>query len=191
MNNEKAHNGYKKALVIFIDILGSQCRNNFDELFEINELFHNKLLNNMELDREYISYQRHIYTFSDCAYIFYDYKEPFTDNSIDNLGRLFDAALSNCEPLLMTFLSKGLIFRGGVAYGDVYYDNEKSMFFGEAVNKAYQYESSMAIYPRIIVDKYVGDIIIAHNDIFQKRYNKKIVSKKKVKIFCLFKRFSI
>lgn len=178
MYKDSEHKGYKKALVIFIDILGSQSRNNFDELLEINELFHNELLSNKQLDREYIAYQRHIYTFSDCAYIFYDYKNQFIDNSIENLGALFDAALSNCEPLLMTFLSKGLIFRGGVAYGDVYYDTGKSMFFGEAVNKAYQYESSMAIYPRIIVDKYVGDTIISHHEMMQKKYNKKKLAKK-------------
>ncbi len=37
MSDEKR---FKKAFVIFIDILGSQSRSDFNELFKINELFH-------------------------------------------------------------------------------------------------------------------------------------------------------
>lgn len=145
--------GYTKALVIFIDILGSQSRDNFEELYEINELFHSELLKNMKQDRDYIAYQRHIYTFSDCAYLIYDYR----DKTEDDWGSLFNVALLNCEPLLMKFLSKELIFRGGAAFGNVYYDNNKNMFFGDAVNKAYQYESTVAKVPRIIIDEYVAN----------------------------------
>ena len=43
MKNKK---GFHKAIVIFIDILGSRSRNSFEELYEINELFHTVLLNN-------------------------------------------------------------------------------------------------------------------------------------------------
>jgi hypothetical protein len=161
MKNDKKEaklKGYKKALVIFIDILGSQNRTDFNELLEINELFHDELLRNKEQDREYVAYQRHIYTFSDCAYIFYDHKSN-VNKTQTNLGALFEVALCNCEPLLMKFLSKGLIFRGGVAYGDVYYDESKSMFFGEAVNTAYRYENEIAKYPRVLVDKFVAETI--------------------------------
>ena len=65
---------FEKALVIFVDILGSQNRNDFDELFRTNELFHSELLGNKKQDRKYVAYQRHIFTFSDCAYIIYDYR---------------------------------------------------------------------------------------------------------------------
>lgn len=153
---------YKKALVIFIDILGSQSRNDFNELLEINELFHDEMINNQEQDREYVAYQRHIYTFSDCAYIFYSYKDNI-DKSYNNLGSLFEVALYNCEPLLMKFLSRGLVFRGGVSYGNVYYDENRSMFFGEAVNRAFLYESKIAKYPRIILEKFVVETISNYN----------------------------
>ena len=151
----KEKKGYTKALVIFIDILGSQSRDDFEELYEINELFHSELLENEKQDREYIAYQRHIYTFSDCAYLIYDYR----DKSENDWGKLFNVALLNCEPLLMKFLSRELIFRGGVAFGSVYYDTNKNMFFGNAVNKAYQYESTVAKVPRIVVDEYVANQI--------------------------------
>lgn len=151
----KEKKGYTKALVVFIDILGSQSRDDFEELYEINELFHSELLENVKQDREYIAYQRHIYTFSDCAYLIYDYR----DKSENDWGKLFNVALLNCEPLLMKFLSKELIFRGGAAFGSVYYDNNKNMFFGDAVNTAYQYESTVAKVPRIVVDEYVANQI--------------------------------
>ncbi|MCL2404508.1 MAG: hypothetical protein FWC92_03055 [Defluviitaleaceae bacterium] len=167
--------GYKKALVIFIDILGSQSRNDFHELYEINELFHSELLGNQKQEREYVAYRRHIYTFSDCAYIFYDYKDN-VEIARQNLGALFEVALCNCEPLLLKFLSKGLIFRGGVAYGDVYYDESKNMFFGEAVNKAFKYENDIAKYPRIIVDKFVGDTITHHFKKVVQHYDKSNMS---------------
>ncbi len=164
--NEKK---FDKALVIFVDILGSQSRNDFNELFKINELFHSELLGNKSQDREYAAYQRHIYTFSDCAYIIYDYR----NKSTSNLGALFDVALLNCEPLLMKFLSKGLVIRGGAAYGDIYYDENKNMFFGDAVNKSYQYESKIAKYPRIVLDEYVAEEVIKYTKRVDKRSKKR------------------
>lgn len=160
---------FDKAFVVFIDILGSQSRNDFNELFKINELFHSELLGNKYQDRDYVAYQRHIYTFSDCAYIIYDYK----NKSTSNLGALFDVALLNCEPLLMKFLSEGLVIRGGAAYGDVYYDKNKNMFFGDAVNRAYQYESKIAKYPRIVLDEYVAEEVIKYTKRVDKRSKKR------------------
>lgn len=84
--NEKR---FDKALVIFVDILGSQSRDDFNELFKINELFHSKLLGNKSQDREYATYQRHIYTFSDCAYIIYDYRNKSTSN-VDFIWSTFE-----------------------------------------------------------------------------------------------------
>lgn len=166
MSGEK---GFKKAFVIFMDILGSQNRSDFNELFEINELFHSELLANKHQDREYVAYQRHIYTFSDCAYIIYDHK----NESDSNWSALFNVALLNCEPLLMKFLSKGLVLRGGAAYGDVYYDENKNMFFGDAINKAYQYESKTAKYPRIVIDDYVAKKVIKYTKRVDKRFEKR------------------
>lgn len=161
-NSEKR---FKKALVIFIDILGSQSRNEFSESFRINELFHSELLGNKNQDREYLAYQRHIYTFSDCAYIIYDYRNKFNFN----LGALFDVALLNCEPILMKFLSEELVFRGGITYGNVYYDENKNMFFGDAINRAYRYESKVAKYPRIVLDEYVAEEVLKYTEKINKR----------------------
>ena len=42
--------GYREALVFFIDILGSQGRNDFQELLDINETFHRELTQNQVND---------------------------------------------------------------------------------------------------------------------------------------------
>jgi hypothetical protein len=46
--------------------------------------------------------------------------------------------------------AKGFLMRGGVAVGDLIHDSE--VVFGPALNRAYELESKIAIYPRIVVD---------------------------------------
>ncbi len=152
---------YKKALVIFIDILGTQNQNDFERLYEINNTFHATLIGNERNNKEKLSYQRTIHTFSDCAYIIYDFKDD-VPHERQKLELLFEVALCNCEPLLLNFLSKKFLFRGGVAYGDIYYEKDRSILFGPAVNEAYQLENKVAIYPRIVLSKEVGETIVEY-----------------------------
>ena len=155
--------GYKKCLVIFIDILGSQDRIDYDELLKINRTFHMQLEKNQTQDKDSTVYRRKIYTFSDCSYIIYDYKENIEEDRKD-LGKLMNVAMYNTETVINAFMSNGFICRGGIAYGDVYYEEERSLFFGSAVNRAYQIENKEAIYPRIVVDDYVAEEVIEYNN---------------------------
>ena len=66
-------------------------------------------------------------------------------------------ALCNCEPIFLRFLKERIVFRGGISYGDAYIDLNRSMFFGEAINKAYQLESKSALHPRIVVEPEVAE----------------------------------
>ena len=109
---------YRKALVFFIDILGSQNRSSFEELLEVNTIFHNELEKNQSMDKDYTVTQRHIYTFSDCSYIIYDFKDDVNEERKD-IKRLFFQALYNTEQLIQKLLKGNFICRGGVAYGDV------------------------------------------------------------------------
>lgn len=154
---------YHKALVLFIDILGSQNRSNFEELLEINTIFHNELEKNQNMDKDYNVTQRHIYTFSDCSYIIYDFKEGVDEDRKD-IGNLIFQALYNTEQLIQKLLRGNFIFRGGVAYGDVYYEEGRSLIFGDAINRAYQLESKEAKYPRIVVDDFVAEKLIEFNE---------------------------
>lgn len=155
---DDANKSFTKYLVIFVDILGSQGRTDFSELYHINEIFHREFENNQKNDLNHTVYFRKIYTFSDCAYIFYGFKEGIEDER-KKLGELFKVALCNCEPIFLRFLKERIIFRGGISYGDAYIDLNRSMFFGEAINRAYQLESKTALHPRIVVEPEVAEKI--------------------------------
>ena len=103
--------GYQKALVIFIDILGSQNRIKFDELYKINSLFHNEGEKNQSNDQDCRAYRRKIYTFSDCSYIFYTYRNGI-DECRKNPEKMINVALYNTSPLILKFLKNGFICRG-------------------------------------------------------------------------------
>lgn len=156
--------GYKNALVFFIDILGSQDRTDFNKLLDINETFHGELERNQRNDNNHthVVYKRTIFTFSDCAYIIYDFKDGIEESRKD-LRQFFDIALRNTEPLLIEFLKKGFICRGGISYGEVYYETERSLFFGPAINRAHYYEEKIAKFPRIIMDEEIAAKVIALN----------------------------
>lgn len=156
---EGRQKNYHKALVMFIDILGSQNKMSFQELYEINNAFHSLFNENSKNDKEHIVYKRTIHTFSDCAYIIYDFKGNVPEEK-KHLGKLFEVALCNCDHLFIQFLNKTFIFRGGVAYGDIYYEKDRSILFGPAVNKAYSLENNVAIYPRIVVDNFVAEELL-------------------------------
>lgn len=153
---------YHKALVIFIDILGSQNREDFDILYHVNSIFHNQLEKNQQQDQSHTVYERHIYTFSDCSYIIYDFKEG-VDESRKDIQKLMNVALYNTQTLIQEFLFNGFICRGGVAYGDIYYEKARSLLFGPAVNSAYYLESKVAKYPRIAIDDFVAEKVISYH----------------------------
>ncbi len=106
-------------------------------------------------------YFRKIYTFSDCAYIFYGFKDEETISDERKIvDQLFKVALCNCEPIFLRFIKEKILFRGGVSYGDAYVDSCRSMFFGDAVNKAYKLESEIAIHPRIVIDDSIATAVL-------------------------------
>lgn len=155
--------GFDNYLVIFIDILGSQNRTSatsgasFDEQFRVSSIFHDTFdQHGHALD--HVVYQRKIYSFSDCAYIFYNYKAGIEEARKD-LAKLLTVALCNCEPLFLRFLSERILFRGGIYYGKAYVDETRPMFFGEAVTSSYLLESKEAIHPRVLIDNFVAETV--------------------------------
>ena len=152
---------FSKYLVIFVDILGSKSRTDFHKAYQINKIFHEELEENKQYDMEHTVYFRKIYSFSDCAYIFYGFKEEVSDDRKIE-AELFKVALCNCEPIFLRFIKEKIIFRGGVSYGDAYVDPDKSMFFGDAVNNAYKLESEIALHPRIVIDDFVAEAVLSN-----------------------------
>lgn len=69
--------GFHTAAVVFIDILGTKDRADFDEWFQITDIFYNSVEREKQLDSTHPKaiYKREIHIFSDCAYIIYDFKD--------------------------------------------------------------------------------------------------------------------
>lgn len=156
---------FRKVVVIFIDILGSQSRVNFDEWYNVMSIFSWMVEREKELDNNHpwTVYKREIHVFSDCAYIIYDYKDDIED-SRKNMYALMGIACYNTEKILYEFLKNGFIARGAITYGDLFYDNEKNIWFGPAMNRAYFLESKQAIFPRIIIDPKYAEKLFEFNE---------------------------
>ena len=156
---------FRKAVVIFIDILGSQSRVNFDEWYNVMSIFSQMVEREKELDHNHpwTIYKREIHVFSDCAYIIYDYKDEVEDSRKD-IYALMGIACYNTEKVLYEFLKNKFVTRGAITYGDLFYDNEKNIWFGPAMNRAYFLESKKAIFPRIIIDPEYAERLFEFNE---------------------------
>lgn len=156
---------FRKVVVIFIDILGSQSRVNFDEWYNVMSIFSQMVEREKELDHNHpwTIYKREIHVFSDCAYIIYDYKDDVEDSRKD-MYALMGIACYNTEKVLYEFLKNKFVTRGAITYGDLFYDNEKNIWFGPAMNRAYFLESKKAIFPRIIIDPEYAERLFEFNE---------------------------
>ncbi len=169
------NNGFKKAVVIFIDVLGTRGRTQFDEWYQIANIFYKTVQREKELDKthEHVIYKREIHMFSDCAYIIYDYKEGVEDER-KNMNALMAIACYNTEKVLYEFLKNGFIARGALTYGDIYYESDRGICFGPAMNTACDLESNTAKYPRVIIDATFAEKLAAYNDV---AYRKEVLQK--------------
>ena len=156
---------FRKVVVVFIDILGSQDRKNFDEWYNVMSIFSSMVEREKELDNahNWTVYKRETHVFSDCAYIIYDYKEGI-EASRKNIYELMGIACYNTEKVMYEFLKSGFIARGAITHGDLFYDNEKNIWFGPAMNRAYFLESKKAKVPRVIIDPEYAENLYAFNE---------------------------
>lgn len=146
-------NTYQKMVVIFVDLLGTKNNNKFEDKFLIHRLFHSEVRTNGERNLEHVIYDRKVYSFSDCAYFFYFYKDGI-DDSRKNDMKLLQIAMSNTSISLLRILNTGYLVRGGIALGDAYFD--ELGFFGPAVEEAYGLESNYADVPMIAINPLLG-----------------------------------
>lgn len=172
MNTDK----YSKALVIFIDMLGTKDNDSFESLLAINKLFRELTKEQEEQDHKECNahriYKRNIFSFSDCAYIVYDYKENI-DNNRKNSINLSYVALYNTVYMLQKLIEKNYIFRGGITFGNVYYNKKENIVFGPAIVEAYELESKYAKNPRVLIqDNLAKKILKYHNKIKNKLKSK-------------------
>lgn len=130
---------------------------NFSQKYEIHSLFHTSVKESQQRQESenlsHVAYERKLFSFSDCAYIVYSFKEGIENERKDD-SALIQVALYNTSILLTRIMSKGYLVRGGATYGDAFVDDDGC--FGPAVDRAYEIESKEAIYPRVMLDNELG-----------------------------------
>lgn len=150
MENE---NMYRKMVVIFVDLLGTKNNKRFEDKFLIHRLFHEEVKTNERRNMGHVIYDRKVYSFSDCAYFFYYYKEGIEDDRKDDM-KLIQIAMYNTSISLLRILNAGYLVRGGISFGDAYFD--ELGFFGPAVEEAYELESGYADVPMVALSPKLG-----------------------------------
>lgn len=66
--------------------------------------------------------------------------------------------------MLYEFLKHAFIARGAITYDDMFYDIEKNIWFGPAMNRAYYLESKKAKVPRVIIDSEYAEELYEFNE---------------------------
>lgn len=157
---------YENRVVLFLDILG--FKNVIDKTVDKNDIDNE---NNIQLLYDAISQMysevtwqpsnltsRVITQFSDSIVL------SFLIDDSNEVIQFFDDILH----LITMLIKKGLLCRGAISYGKLIH-NER-VIFGPAMIEAYLTESKAALYPRVILDRSLLDIL--HKN--QKAKNKDI-----------------
>lgn len=87
---------YETTAVIFLDVLGTKERSTFDEKFLVHQLFHDEFKRNQARTAwsPHTAHTRKLRSFSDCVFIFYQYKSDLEDFRKDDL-KLLQVSLYN------------------------------------------------------------------------------------------------
>ena len=163
--NEKLNN----HIVAFIDILGSTEAIKKDEEKSL-QVMHD-------------SYTEAIKLFD---YLFENKQikpkvKIFSDNIVVAVSRegesghgAFCAVVMLSAIIQVEFLKHGLLTRGGIATGSFFCD--ELMVWGKVLVKAYSLESTVAVYPRIIIDpELIGELGLTRPDCLFKKTQKWII----------------
>lgn len=144
---------YTDRIIAFIDILGFKqlikdsingskldADNSFNKLLNLYDSIEKHLTKQLEEIIEDIEITR----FSDCIVI---------SVPANNKDCLFELCISLLHFQFEIFNRHKILMRGGVTQGKLVHTNK--LLFGPAMNRAYQLESQLSIYPRIIIDPIV------------------------------------
>lgn len=78
------------------------------------------------------------------------------DDNFDNSFECIMSVILFCTILTAQFWTNGLLIRGGITVGYCFSDN--LMVWGKALVRAYEIESTIAIYPRIVIDPFADEL---------------------------------
>jgi hypothetical protein len=91
--------------------------------------------------------------FSDNLYASFSYE----DGNLQSFSDAFIVAIIFARAYFSNMLDNKILVRGGISFGNDYYDD--TMIFSIALVKAHTIESKKAIFPRIVIDNELIDLI--------------------------------
>lgn len=155
----------KKGIVSFIDILGFKelvkshlnDENYFLSIFNGFDYCYHDYKYGMEDMDESFDVVHTFQSFSDSIVTTITTKDSI-DVQLREFLSMFELEVQHLASVQYTmFVDYGILIRGSMSFGNIYHDN--SILFGEGMVNAYEMEESLAIYPRIIIDPKIIDLI--------------------------------
>lgn len=152
---------YETKFVAFVDILGFRNKTNAGDLMKqpvhkTLDMIHKFMDLENYLNKNNNEYY---YRFSDSMLFSFDQKS-------------FDQCIGLIAYLQFACATKGFFLRGGITYDKIF--DRSSFFYGRGLNRAYELESAVACYPRVILDPSLSikeEILTVHNEDYDADYN--------------------
>ena len=146
-------NMYEKRFVLFLDILG------FQKIIEETEK--NEEPQKVKIEELIIALKEMVETVSampkETSKIVTQFSDSIVVSFKDNDQKERQQFFQYVHRLIIKLAARKILCRGAVSYGNLYHD--KDFVFGPALVDAYLTESQAAIYPRVIFDKSVIEIM--------------------------------
>lgn len=147
---------YEKKILVFFDVLGFKDmvqRKYKDKPEKIKEIL------NMMHVLSSPSYTSELIIFSDSVINILEIKEKYGEYG-QNFADYLNVIFSNIATIQVNMFGLyGVLIRGSIVIGDIYYESEKNLLFGPALVDAYELESKYSIYPRFLIGKSIVDEI--------------------------------
>lgn len=152
----------KNHIVLFLDILGysdliAGCKDSQAENYYLDKI-HSLMSSlseyiekrNADIDQQNNNMNLSRFKsllFSDNILFFAPYEDEI------DMSNLYMNLLYGLSTFLVQYTKEDIFFRGGIAKGNLFYDEKLHFVFGSGLVKAYSLESKVARYPRIVIDE--------------------------------------
>ncbi|RYW68616.1 hypothetical protein D7291_13345 [Legionella pneumophila] len=157
----------RNRIIAFVDILGFKTLINsaeknkvIDFLYELRNIdsrFRENFINRETLNGYIVVTKIHpdISSYSDHLLI----SAPINLDSLQSITTSLAYISYTIIDIQLLVLKRGFALRGAIAHGEIFYDEEKKIFAGQALIEAIEGESCVAKYPRVIICKSVKDLL--------------------------------
>jgi len=144
---------YEKRFVLFLDILG------FQKIIEETEK--NEVPQDDKIEELVFALKEMVKTVStmpkETSKIVTQFSDSIVVSFKDNDRKEIDLFFRYVHRLIIKLAARKILCRGAVSYGNLFHD--KNFLFGPALVDAYLTESQAAMYPRVIFDRSVIEIM--------------------------------